>query len=211
MIKVLTPLPRELTVALSGGVDSIAVADFLSKNHDIVCAFFHHGTENSERALKFVSDFCNERNLVLVLGTFCSERSPGQSQEEYWRNERYKFLDTIPGTVVTAHNLDDCVETYIHSAMHGNPKVIPLYRNNVVRPFLTTHKSEFVNWCKRKNIEWCEDQSNTNTDFTRNYIRHMMMPHALHVNPGLPKTVKKIVQRQLTNIHESAILAEQVA
>lgn len=211
MIKVLTPLPRELIVALSGGVDSVAVVDFLRKNHDVTCAFFHHGTDDSDRAFTFVSDFCDQHGLILVLGVLWNERKEGQSKEEYWRTERYNFLEKLSGTVVTAHNLDDCVETYVHSAMHGKPKVIPIYRNNIVRPFLTTPKSEFVNWCKRKNIDWCEDQSNTNTDFTRNYIRHMLMPHALHVNPGLPKTVKKIVQRQLTNNATYATLAKQVA
>ena len=212
MIKVLTPLPRELIVACSGGVDSMAVVDFLRKNHDVSCAFYHHDTEDSQRAYEFISKYCNENDLTLFVGTCLGQKpGPGESREEWWRNKRYSFLENIDKTIVTAHNLDDCVETYIHSAMHGKPKVIPMYRNNIVRPFLTTPKIEFVNWCKRKNIEWCEDSSNTNTDFTRNYIRHMMMPHALRVNPGLPKTVKKIVQRQLTNIQDYATLAEQVA
>ena len=65
MIKLLFPLPKQITIAFSGGVDSVAVADFLSKKHDVTCAFYHHGTENSERAWAFVSKFCTERRIPL--------------------------------------------------------------------------------------------------------------------------------------------------
>jgi len=57
MIKLSFKLAKSITVALSGGVDSVAVTDFLSCKHNVSCAFFHHGTENSERAYKFVSEF----------------------------------------------------------------------------------------------------------------------------------------------------------
>jgi tRNA(Ile)-lysidine synthase len=80
--------------------------------------------------------------------------------------------------------------------MHGQPKVIPAKRNNVVRPFLTTRKSEFVNWCERKAIDWCHDNSNDDTKYMRNYVRTHLMPHALHINPGLKTVVKKIVENQ---------------
>lgn len=194
MIKLLVPLPQKLTVAFSGGVDSVAVVDFLSKKHDVTCAFYHHNTEHSEKAFKFVATFCTERNLPLFLGFLNKEKPKKQSYEEFWREERYNFLSTL-GVVVTGHHLDDCVETYLWSSLHGTGKVIPLIRNNVIRPFLTTPKSEFVNWCMRKNLSYCYDTSNDDTKYTRNYIRKNLLSHALHVNPGLYKTVKKIVEK----------------
>jgi tRNA(Ile)-lysidine synthase len=196
MIKLLFPLPKSITVALSGGVDSVSVADFLSNKHDVTCAFYHHGTENSEQAYKFVSHFCTERRLPLFVGFLRKDKPKHKSYEEFWRDERYSFLSNL-GTVITAHNLDDCVETYIWSSLHGNPKVPNLIRGNIVRPFLTTPKSEFINWCKRKELAWCEDLSNQDVNYTRNYIRKNLMPHALRVNPGLYKTVKKIVEKHL--------------
>jgi len=113
--------------------------------------------------------------------------------EEYWRRERYTFLEEL-GPVITCHHLDDCVETYIWSSLHGTPKVIPLTRNNVIRPFLTTRKQDLIYWCESHNVPWIEDESNKNSRYTRNYIRNELIPHALHVNPGLPKLVKKIVE-----------------
>ena len=198
MLKLLVKLPRQLTVALSGGVDSVAVVDFLAKSHVVKCAFFHHGTENSERAAQFVAEFCQARGLQLITGRINAERSAGTSPEEHWRNERYAFLESIAGTVVTAHNLDDSVETYVHSALHGRAKVIPVTRNNIVRPFLTTPKAEFVSWCRRKNIAWCEDASNRDVSYMRNYIRHELMPHALRVNPGLSRVVARIIENKIS-------------
>lgn len=197
MLKLLFPLPDQLIVALSGGVDSVAVTDFLSRKHDVACAFFHHGTKNSEQAFAFVSKFCSERSLPLFIGVISKERSKDHSMEEHWRNERYRFLESLNSSVVTAHNLDDCVETYLYGSLHGQPKVIPHVRNNIVRPFLTTPKREFVSWCERKSIAWCEDTSNQDTKYMRNYIRHEVMPRALVVNPGLSTVVKKIVENKL--------------
>lgn len=195
MIKLLFPLPKQVTVAFSGGVDSVAICDFLSRKHDVTCAFYHHGTENSERAYQFVHKFCDERKLPIVTGKLVENKPDNMSWEEFWREQRYDFLSKC-GTVVTAHHLDDCVETYIWSALHGKPKVPNIIRGNVLRPFLTTPKQELVSWCERKNLYWCEDLSNQDDRYTRNYIRKNLMPHALHVNPGLYKTVKKIIEKK---------------
>jgi len=192
MIKLLMPIPRTITVAFSGGIDSVTAVDFLRRSHVVTCAFFHHRTENSVKAHQFVTEFCHKNNLPLVVGILNKKQPKNKSTEEHWRDERYKFLDNL-GTVVTAHHLDDCIETYLFSALHGTPKLIPSTRGNVIRPFLTTPKSEFFNWCLRKNLEFCYDTSNDNDKYMRNYIRKHVVPHAYHVNPGIDKVVKKMV------------------
>lgn len=178
----------------------MAAVDFLSKNHDVHCAFFNHGTPDSERAFHFVANFCTERKLPMLVGSITQDKPKDESKEEYWRNQRYNFFNSISqnlGPVITAHHLDDCVETYLWSAMHGNPKVIPLRRGNVIRPFLSTTKAQFISWCQNKQLSWCVDYSNADDRFMRNYIRMNLMPHALHVNPGLFTVVKKIVEKQV--------------
>ena len=187
------PLPKSITIACSGGVDSMAVVDFLSRKHDVTIAHFNHGTQHGKKAAEFVAQYCNDNNLPMIVGHCLTEKEKEQSMEEYWRNERYRFLKGL-GPVITCHHLDDCVETYIGSSLHGTPKVIPLTRNNVLRPFLTTRKQDFVYWCESHNVPWIEDESNKNSRYTRNYIRNELMPHALHVNPGLHTLVKKIVE-----------------
>lgn len=192
MIRLLKKLPRNLTVAFSGGVDSVAAVDFLRRNHKVDCAFFHHHTENSERAYKFVEEFCTQEDITLHVGYINSSKPVRKSLEEHWRDERYKFLSRFD-TVVTAHHLNDCIETYLWSSLHGEGKIIPYTRKNVVRPFLLNPKNELIDWCKRKNLFWIEDVSNDDITFTRNYIRKHLVPHAYHVNPGIEKVVKRLI------------------
>lgn len=190
MIRLLQKLPRTLTLAVSGGVDSMCMLDFLRRKHDVTCAFFHHGTESSDYAYEFLKNYCKNNEIPFISEKITMERPSGTSLEEFWRDQRYKFLEKFD-TVVTAHNLDDCVETWVWSSLHGQPKLIPYRRNNVVRPFLATEKQKLIEWCQRNEVPWTEDASNTNTKFTRNYIRHEMMPHVLRVNPGIRSMIKK--------------------
>jgi tRNA(Ile)-lysidine synthase len=201
MIKLLGKLPLNPIIALSGGVDSMAVADFVSRSRSVSCAFFHHGTGVSDIAHKAVKEYCNQRGWQLYEGHIVNERPDDISPEEHWRNERYRWLDGLLLDVVTAHHLDDCVETYLWSTMHGTAKVIPYRRNRVIRPFLLTKKTELVDWAERNNVPWVEDYTNGDTKYMRNYVRHNIVPHALEVNPGLHKVVARKVEEYN---HESA-------
>lgn len=174
----------------------MAAADFLRRKHDVTLAFFHHMTPDCAEAERAVIEYAEEHSLPVVRQVISKECPLGKSGEEHWRDERYKFLESLGSTVVTAHTLNDCVETYVWSSLHGNPKVIPYQRNNVVRPFLLTTKDDFLRWAKHNDIVWHEDSSNENTVHMRNYVRHELMPHALHVNPGLYKVVKRIVEKR---------------
>jgi len=194
MIKLQGNLPREIYVACSGGVDSMAVVDFLCNNHKVNIVYFDHGTKHSTEAGVFISTYCTKNNLPLMYGRITRERERDESQEEYWRNERYKFFSTINADIITCHHLDDCVETWVWSSMHGEGKIIPYRNGNVIRPFRMTRKRDFQLWADLKNVPHVEDDSNRDTCYTRNYIRHKMMPHVLRVNPGIHKTIAKKVK-----------------
>jgi tRNA(Ile)-lysidine synthase len=199
MIKVLGSLPRKLTVALSGGIDSMVLLDFLQRNHNVDAAFFNHNTENSNRAQEFLTDFCSKNNVALHIGEMTKvHRDREQSPEEHWREERYNFLNQFD-TVVTAHHLDDVAETWVWSSLHGTSSLIPYRRGNVIRPFLLNRKYELEDWARRKNVKWIEDHSNNDTRYTRNFIRHKLMADVLRVNPGIHTMLrKKLEQRQQT-------------
>jgi tRNA(Ile)-lysidine synthase len=190
MIKLLGKIPGQVTVACSGGVDSMALLDFLSRKHAVSAAFFNHGTANSHRAEKFLVEYCKDRNISLHVGEIENEKPKSLSDEEHWRNERYDFLSSFQN-VVTAHNLDDAVETWVWSSLHGTSKLIPYHRGTVTRPLLCTRKSDLVNWCVKNGVPWCEDASNKDTSYTRNFIRHEMMDKVLRVNPGIHKMIAK--------------------
>lgn len=194
MITIQGTIPRQVAVACSGGVDSMAVVDFLSSNHNLMLVFVHHGTETSEQAYDFVSKYSIDNNLPLYTKHINTDVPKGVSQEEHWRNERYDFFHSIPTSVITCHHLDDCVETWVWSSLHGQGKIIPYKHGNVIRPFRLNKKQEFLGWAHRHNVPWVEDQSNKDTCYMRNHIRHNMMPDILKVNPGIHKTIRKKVQ-----------------
>jgi len=191
MIKLLTKIPRKIYVACSGGVDSMAALSFLANNHEVTLAFFDHGTETSAAALEFLSDYSKNRHIHMVAGRMTAAKPRGVSPEEHWREHRYLWLEDLPGMVVTAHHLGDAVETWVWSSLHGHSRLPRIQRGNIMRPFLATPKHTLINFCQRNLIPWVEDASNADMRFTRNYIRHEMMPHVLKVNPGIGKMVKK--------------------
>lgn len=188
-----------LTVAVSGGSDSMAMLDFLRRSHVVQVAHVDHGTAYGARAHKFVVDYCGTHHIPLLVNRVTQSKPADESWEEFWRNERYRFFHAIESTVTTAHTLDDCVEQWVFSSLHGNPKVIPYANKNVVRPLLTNTKSDFTNWCERKGVTWIDDPSNNDTKYMRNLIRHELLPVALRVNPGLAKVVKKKVLEMISS------------
>lgn len=197
MIKLLGSIPRNIHVAVSGGVDSMALLTFLMRNHVVTPVFFDHGTPDSVKARTFLRKFCSQEQLPLVIGDIESKQIPkGISKEEHWRNERYSFFKKLNERIVTAHTLDDCVETWIWGCLHGTPKLIPYQRDNIFRPLLLTEKKELIEWCKRKEVPWIEDESNKDTKYSRNFIRHEILPKAYEVNPGLNKVIKKKLEER---------------
>lgn len=206
MFQIQGKLPRTVNVACSGGVDSMAAVDFLRRNHNVNILFFNHGTDTSLEALEFLKKFVDRKNrefnpkpigtnISIEVGNISRSKKLRESEEEYWRNERYAFFHNREEEVITCHHLDDCVETWIWSSFHGEGKIIPYSNRNVIRPFRMNRKAEFVNWCRRNDVPWIEDVSNEDTSYMRNFIRHEVMQKALVVNPGLHKVILKKIKK----------------
>jgi tRNA(Ile)-lysidine synthetase-like protein len=197
MIQIQGKLDREIYVACSGGVDSMAVVDFLMKNHTVNLMFFDHGTETSKEALDFLTSryypSIEHAGMKLFVGSVSRPRNKSESWEEYWRNQRYQWFHSYEHKIITCHHLDDCVETWIFNSLNGEGRIIPYSNWNVIRPFRLNRKSEFTNWCRNKNVPWVEDTSNEDIGYMRNFIRHEIVPKALVVNPGLHKVIRKKV------------------
>ena len=196
MLHLLGKLPHRVTVACSGGIDSMVLVHFLLKGRKKVSlAFFNHDTKHSKDAEQFVKRFAGQNRLNLTVGRVKNNRKKGQSMEEFWRDERYAFLESLGAPVIlTAHHLDDVVETWIMSSMHGNPKIIPHSRNEkVYRPLLPTTREQIEQYAKHHQVEYIDDPSNQSSKYIRNLVRNEMMDLILRVNPGIRKTIRKKV------------------
>lgn len=193
MIKLLGSLNKKerYWMAVSGGVDSMAAYHFLKQmKYWVQPLFFDHHTLTSEKASRWLHRHPDMQSLQGSADIKWSEKPKGLSDEEYWRNERYSFFKACRATVITAHHLDDAVETWVWSSLHGQSKLIPYRHANVIRPFLATPKAELKSWAERHGVEWIDDESNFNLKYQRNYIRHVLMPQILTINPGIQKTIR---------------------
>ena len=194
MIRIIGKIPQRVTIACSGGVDSMAIVNFLLEGkRTIHLAYFNHDTNHSKEAEKFIKKYAAKNKLILTIGRVKGHRGK-LSLEEFWRNERYKFLESLKSqSIITCHHLDDAVETWLFSSFHGTPKLIPYKRGrNIYRPFLMTEKKEIIKYANGRGLEWIEDPSNRMTkNIMRNQIRHNIMPHVLKVNPGIRTVIRK--------------------
>ncbi len=192
MFKLSCKIPKEVEVALSGGPDSVALLGFLANSRrDVSAAFVHHGTEASGESLEVVVSVCKQLGVPLRMTTLDSVEQKDQGLEATWRNMRYDFLDQSERPVATAHHLDDAVEWWVFSSLHGEGKLIPRVRGNYLRPLLLTRKEKLVEYCESENLPYYIDKTNLLVNRPRVLIRNRMMYDCLKINPGLHKTIKK--------------------
>jgi len=206
MIRILGKIPNDIVVACSGGPDSMAIVNFLRKGRkNVTVAYFNHGTSHGAEAEKFVSNFCNYEDVPLMIGSIFAPKTSAKSWEEHWRDERYRWLNCITREVITGHHLDDCMEWYLFTSLHGNARLIPHRRDNVIRPFLITPKAVFKKWCDKNDVDYLTDPSNKDEQFMRAIIRNKIVPECLRVNRGLRTVIKKKVINDYKKNLESKI------
>ena len=193
MIQLLGDVPKDICIAVSGGIDSMAALDFLRRTRDVTVLHYNHGTgDYADKAMNLVKEYCENYSIDYAIAENTESMPKGVSAEAWWREKRYAWFESETDyPVVTAHHLDDVVENWIFTSLNGCGKLIPSERGNYIRPFLTTEKRDLTLWCHRKEVPTISDPSNSNTRYRRNYIRHIMMPHVTYINPGIRKTLKK--------------------
>lgn len=193
MLKLLMKIPRKIYVAVSGGADSMAALDFLKNNHDVTVLHFNHGTGFGIAAETFLKYYLEKNGIPVIFGQIKSDIPKSVSKEAFWRDERYAFFKEAAGDepVVLAHNLDDAVETWLFSSIHGKPDIIPPVRENYIRPFLRSKKAELLDWCIRNEVPYLKDPCNDDLNHPRVRLRHIIIPEILKINPGIYKVVEK--------------------
>lgn len=205
------PAGTRVLCAVSGGADSMCLLHWLSRREDIslVCAHFNHQLrgEESHRDEAFVRDFCRERNIPLTVGrgdVNAFARREKRSIEEAARTLRYAFLFQAAQTegcqrIATAHNAGDNAETLLlhllrGSGLQGLTGIAPRL-HNVVRPLLTTSRQEIENYLTEYGIPHVEDGTNSDDAYTRNRVRHQLIPLLEELNPGFVRRMADTIPR----------------
>lgn len=195
---------QEIVVAVSGGVDSIALAYFLSKGFNVSVWHFNHKlrSQNDEME-RAVTLFCKSNGISLYVDSAEAYPIEGSTENDY-RNARLGALNTRGfQTVVTCHHLDDCIESYLMNCFRGHPEYLPIplsteFNNyTIVRPFLLTKKEAIVGYAARNKLMdyVVEDETNVSMAYRRNVIRHKLRP-AIEEYYGIEKVVYKRLKKE---------------
>jgi tRNA(Ile)-lysidine synthase len=193
---------QDVYVACSGGADSLALLHFArQKGLNPVLWHFNHADENASAEESFCVNHAKEYGFSVMIDRYTGPVKPlRKSPKEFYRDIRYEAMQKLNKTVLIGHTLDDVVEGYLFSFLrYGEGYMIPYQRDNAIRPFLLNTKEDCTEFLQKKNIYWYEDPTNTDVRYTRNLIRHELLPIVSGVNPGFRKVVKRKFIQKLQN------------
>lgn len=188
-----------VVLGVSGGADSVCLLLAMAENDKEIClrvVHVHHGLRGKEadRDGEFVRELCRELGVpfeIVYRDVAGYAREKGLSVEEAGRILRYEALEGAAKRweedggrqvlIGVAHHQDDNVETILHhllrgSGLRGLAGMQPV-QGNRVRPLLGVRRQEIVEYLEKRGMEWCEDSSNGEKEYTRNRIRGELIPY----------------------------------
>ncbi len=188
---------------VSGGADSMALLHCLHSLEaelgiTVEAAHFNHRLrgEESDGDEAFVADFCRQWQIPLHLGgedVADYSRRNRLSTEEAARQCRYAFFRGFEAKVATAHNADDNLETVLMhlirgSGLRGLCGISPK-REHIIRPLLWATREEILVYLREEGLSYREDSSNMSLAYTRNRLRHQVLPLLRAENPAVAQGV----------------------
>ncbi len=205
-----TPTSRPL-LAVSGGRDSMMLLALFHElnlwNFGVAHYNFQLRGAESERDMQYVQQICAQWQIPLHIATTDTKkwcRAHRISTQEGCRMLRYDFFRSLLESehytdIVTAHHAEDQVETILFRMLRGGGLkglrgMLP--RNgNLVRPLLFLPRKDIEFYLKERNIAYVDDSSNASDKYTRNFLRHNVLPLLREVNPQAIAHMSAIAQR----------------
>lgn len=195
----------EVVVGLSGGADSVCLLLALNELRSelgITVSALHVNHclrgEESDRDEQFCKELCQKIGIPIITGRFdvlSRSKADKTSTELAARDVRYKFFkeNTLGKKLATAHNANDNAETVIFNLSRGTGikgiSGIPPCRDNIIRPLIETTREQIEEYLREKEQPFVTDSTNLTDDYTRNKIRHSVIPVLLSINSSLFGTV----------------------
>lgn len=185
---------EKIGVAVSGGIDSMCLLHFLNSQKEkygieiIAINIDHQIRENSASDSSFVVNYCKENGIVchsFKVDALGFAQTHKLTTEEGARICRYGVFDSllkkkIVDKIAIAHHKQDQVETIMLNLFRGSglKGVCGMEYNHdgYIRPFLDTDKSEILAYQSENNIPFVEDETNQDTEYSRNYLRQSIIP-----------------------------------
>lgn len=187
-------LPNDrLLIACSGGIDSVVlVALVVEMHYEFALAHVNHHTrgKHSDGDEAFVKALAEKHNVPFHRVDFHFDHKGNFQQSA--RSFRYDWLSKLAKQnnyrwICTAHHLDDQRETFWQKVMRGagvqGLQGVREKSGQVLRPMLKLSKQSIRRFAIDQNLQWQEDASNDAITYERNYIRHIVLPHAASMHP----------------------------
>lgn len=210
----------KIIAAVSGGCDSSALLHLLvsikdDMNLDIICAHVNHGIRGSEadRDEEYVKSIAEKYKVpfeVIHADIPLYSAEHHMSQEDAGRKIRYEFFESLSkkygnALIATAHTLSDQAETYIFNTARGASLSgicgIPAKRGNIIRPLILFTREQTEDYCWQNDIDFVTDSTNLEDEYTRNKIRHHVIPVLKEINPSFEKAFGRLLSN-LDSIRE---------
>lgn len=189
---------KKIVIACSGGLDSMVLADLLIKLHYGValahCNFSLRGSESDGDEV-FVNKYGEDKQLKVHTKRFDTHayaETHKISIQLAARELRYRWFEKLLNDfqydyLLTAHHLDDDIETFMINLSRGTGlrglTGIPMQNQKILRPLLDFSRAEIHEYAVKNNVIWREDSTNKNTDYMRNNLRHTVIPALKKVTP----------------------------
>ena len=203
---------EKILIAFSGGPDSVFLYNllfFLKEYYSIEISLIyvnHNLREDVKNDLNFVEEFSKENNVPLYIESVDVRKYAAENKKSIElaaRELRYEAIEKVLQNlnydkIATGHNLDDNIETFIFRLLRGTSlkglKGIPSERKNIIRPILQFEKKEILNYLQENKKSYIIDYTNSENDYTRNYIRNEIFPMFVNINPTFRNKVNGLIQ-----------------
>ncbi|MCR4589633.1 MAG: tRNA lysidine(34) synthetase TilS [Lachnospiraceae bacterium] len=197
-------------IGVSGGADSMCLLFLMSALRDrmgmeLEAVHVHHGIrgESADGDMEFVEEQCRKLQIpckTVRLDIPALAEKEGLSEEEAGRIERYRiFNETKADRIAVAHHLEDSAETTLFNLFRGTGLKglggIRPVSGNIIRPLIYCTRSGIEEYCRENGIAYREDETNRDTDLSRNRIRLNILPEAAKINPASVKHIAEASEK----------------
>lgn len=202
----------KILIAFSGGPDSMFlyyILKTLQKEYNLKISLIyinHNLRDDVDNDIKIVTKFAKENGIKLYIKNIDVKKYAKENKKSIElaaRELRYEIINKTLieieyNKIATGHNLDDNVETLIFRLIRGTStkglKGIPIKRGNIIRPILHFEKNEIIKFLNKKNIEYVNDYTNLENDYTRNYIRNKIFPMFSNINLNFKVKINELIE-----------------
>ena len=196
----------KILLAVSGGIDSMVMAHLFHQqgyNIGIAHCNFSLRAMESDKDEELVSQFANDHNIPFFSTRFETKTFAKENRlsiQMAARDLRYKWFEEIRmkngyDLIAVAHNLNDNIETLLINLIRGTGLAgmsgIKPSSNRIIRPLLFATRHDILTFRNQYKIVFREDKSNADTKYTRNKIRHLVIPLLKEINPSIELTLNE--------------------